>query len=772
MHKNLIRMICFGILTLFLWGCGKAPDPSDAQPSDTGSKEEEAENGGGMLPDGYVLSASFEDAGGDARTYDGVTHTTRLVGDSLYYLTTEVDRKQDKVKIITEVYVQERGKEARLLDLPTEEERRLYTFAAGEDGCLYLLYHKNGENGDIESYILEKRDKDLQLVYSVDTTADLKKASADSDIYITFMEVDDDGKLYGLTMQGLAVCWDEAGVYQGCVSMPVNPSEIQTRGLINAGAAGVYAYWGGLNENKSRFVHLYDLNKWLGMDEDERKDAAPLQLDLSSAPEPVGIGSELLLFSGYGEGAYLADQDRLWQIDLTDGSVEPLLVWRDAYLKAGYVLEIRRQEDGGFLLYVFDTMEQENYWVDLDPVPANELSEKVELVLGVAGGEWPNAESFIAKIDRLILSYNRSHPYCHVTVREYSESSITNLQLELVSGKGPDILMERESFFDMETLLSKGAVEDLAPYLAGGGDISGEDILPGILKLITVDGRIPRIPLTFSAGIMILPKDRPQEIMTPEEAVKFMMQDKDGYVDQTIWQTDFLLRILSGAEMDRYVDTQGKTCSFDSQEFVSLLEQLDKLGDMKKVQKYWERLEPFSAGQIRAFVDELGSMGDYLCIRTTFFDTWEITGFPNSKRELRYPAHLYDWLGINSASRHKDEAWGFVEFCLSYASRFSSASDRFVVTRDAFSRQSRHDYDDLIDVISVLIDYRGTRRFDSTTQEETDFLWEITEHLYLYEDSNLIKVISEESGAYFAGDISAQEAAERIQNRASLVVGE
>lgn len=72
----------------------------------------------------------------------------------------------------------------------------------------------------------------------------------------------------------------------------------------------------------------------------------------------------------------------------------------------------------------------------------------------------------------------------------------------------------------------------------------------------------------------------------------------------------------------------------------------------------------------------------------------------------------------------------------------------------------------------TLFDGGGTMRFDSTTQEETDFLWEMTKHSYLYEDSNLLRVISEESKAYFAGDISAQEAAERIQNRASLVLGE
>ena len=48
----------------------------------------------------------------------------------------------------------------------------------------------------------------------------------------------------------------------------------------------------------------------------------------------------------------------------------------------------------------------------------------------------------------------------------------------------------------------------------------------------------------------------------------------------------------------------------------------------------------------------------------------------------------------------------------------------------------------------------------------------MTEHLYLYENPSLMEVINEEASAFFAGDISAKEAAERIQNRASLVIGE
>ena len=142
----------------------------------------------------------------------------------------------------------------------------------------------------------------------------------------------------------------------------------------------------------------------------------------------------------------------------------------------------------------------------LEPVPASQIPEKKELVLGVAGTSWYN-DSLASKIDQVVLSYNRIHPECHITVKEYEEKAVSDFQLELLKGEGPDILLERQSFFDMDDLSAKGAVEDLMPYLAAAEDVSAEDILPGILDLITKNGKIPRIPLSFAVDVMILPED-------------------------------------------------------------------------------------------------------------------------------------------------------------------------------------------------------------------------------------------------------------------------
>lgn len=258
-----------------------------------------------------------------------------------------------------------------------------------------------------------------------------------------------------------------------------------------------------------------------------------------------------------------------------------------------------------------------------------------------------------------------------------------------------------------------------------------------------------------------------------------MAQGENEYVDMFMWPQTFLIQVLSGAEMDQFVDSKNKSCSFNSEEFISLLEQTAELADMQMIMEHGSRFEPFRSGQLSAIVDNLSCMGDYLCIRASLSDMADITGYPNSSRELRYPAKLYDWLGINSASGHKEEAWGFVEFCLAYISRSDDVADRFAVTKDKFDRQTQFGGDDGSGSLSYqvlgnlfLAPGYGMVDFGPATQEETDFLREIPEHLYLYENENLLRVISEEASAFFAGDISAREAAERIQNRASLVLAE
>ena len=778
--KNPAGILCLWILVMLLCGCtGNAVSGGQTAGGEQETPSTGALTSGGMeLPEGYTLLPGFEDAGRESEMRE-----IHLVDNTLYYCILDWDQER-KVRL-TDIYRQERGKEACLLlsfGKGKEEGNWLENFAVGEDGSLYLLYSERKTSNEVEAYFLRKLDKDLKTLYLTDITTGVEKAldiNDDAPGGIFAMETGADGCLYGMTFHGTAIFWDENGKYQESFSLNVG-SQGGSRGLVNAGSSGVYSYWILSDSDDNPVVQLYDLDAWREMGEGKRRMAEPLFISKKTAPETevsvYGTLDSFYVFGGREDGIYLADRNRLWRVDLAGGPLKELFAWEDISLKAGYVKEILRQEDGGFLLYIFDTLEKENYWVDLEPVPVSQIPQKVELVLGVAG-QYLYHSSLTSVIDQVVLSYNRTHPECHITIKKYEENGVRNLQLELLKGEGPDILLERKTFFDMDNLLQKGAVEDLAPFLEEAEEMTAEEIVPGILEQITKEGKIPRIPLSFAVDIMLVPSDTPKEVMTPEELIALMTQNEQGYTDLFTWPGTFLRQLLLGGEIERYVDEENSRGSFDSEEFIRLLEALTVLNDREGLREQKEREERFREGQLTVIVEELNCMGDYLCIRDAFSDSVRITGFPNSSGELRYPAKLYDWLGINSASEHKKEAWSFIEFCLSYTSRSDLVEDRFAVTKDVFEQQTHYEKTEKHDYRYLWSDYSEDRTVlledvASVTQEETDFLRGIADHLYYYENDDLMQIIEEEAAAFYAGDIDAQEAAKRIQNRAALVLGE
>ena len=765
MRKYFGKIFFLCILGIFFCSCtGRAVSDNP-----TVDGESEDLSAGERLLDGYVWTARFEMAENDDILYRATTtgDAPQLMGSALYY---KISSPWDKDRHISEraVYVQEQGEKARLLLRFGKEDRKfLSDFAVGEDGALYFVYGELDEEGEKEAVILMKLDKELRERYSVDVTQIL------TDLRLFDWEVRADGSIYGLTDDGMMLFWNERGEFQEQFSLNIdNLDTFNPGGLICTRSEGDYAYYLPQEENGSTKLLLYPLDVWREMGEQKRKTAQPLAVDLRSQSVAAQNYDQLFVFADR-EGAYLADKNGLYKINLTDGSLVKLFTWEEVNLRVESIQQMARQEDGSFLFYVLDSFRKKNAWCLVEAVPASEAPEKTELVLGVASIPYGCATSLSFFLNEVVLSYNLIHPECPVTIRQYNRADLTDFQLELINGEGPDLLLEPSTYFDMENLLQKNAVIDLMPYLEKSEEVTTEDIVPGILKAITKEGQIARIPLSFSVDVLIIPKEKAEERMTPEELFSFASKEalyRDIY-PFSVWQ------ILQGGEIEKYVDEEKQSCFFDREEFVDFLEDMRTLNNLECMGNTKMRAELFRDRQLPLIQDELSCMMDYLNMRDAFADCGRIIGYPNSDRELRYPLNMYDWLGINNASEHKEEAWSFIEFCLSYPFFTDKVSDRFTVVRDIFEEQICFDN---VEKLQGAYPYPSPFTGKSpewnnpvfTTEEETDWLREITEHLYFYENNDLENIVREESAAFFAGDISAQETAKRIQSRAMLVLGE
>ena len=176
-----------------------------------------------------------------------------------------------------------------------------------------------------------------------------------------------------------------------------------------------------------------------------------------------------------------------------------------------------------------------------------------------------------------------------------------------------------------------------------------------------------------------------------------------------------------------------------------------------------------------------------------------MTGFPSVDGKLLYRASTLNAVGIVSKSRHREEAWQFIEFFLSRKWEDSWASPAYMPCRRdllegileeavtpeywvidgevqlgqdgspeekwkwQFSYQNAEG-----DVVECI--------YDCATQEETDGFLDMIEYMDFslddYLQSEVTGIIAEEMGGYFSGDKALEEVTKVIQNRVNTLVQE
>lgn len=260
MDRFKVVIFSIGMLAALLCGCGEIPEET----VDVQSGEEENEGTPAKahtekenrtfepLPEGYVLSARFEPVGEGA-----VMGEACFSGNLLYYEASSYDPEGEYV---SGIYAREWGEEARLLLSLGNQHGISWPLMAGEDDSLYFVYGKEEVDGLFQVEMLEKWNRELKKVYSVDLYG-----GWDGDEAIYSMEAGSDGMLYGLTGRGTVLCWDETGACSKLFNLPVTLAGVNGQsgepcfGLVNAGNMGVYAYWGGKDEVSDNSIQLYSL---------------------------------------------------------------------------------------------------------------------------------------------------------------------------------------------------------------------------------------------------------------------------------------------------------------------------------------------------------------------------------------------------------------------------------------------------------------------------------------------------------------------------------
>ena len=502
---------------------------------------------------------------------------------------------------------------------------------------------------------------------------------------------------------------------------------------------------------------------------------------------------------------YYSGGQTLYGYKLETQEAERVLNWLDVDVNGSNVSGVHMNEDGS-IIGVVNTYEQGDQvsveLVTLNLVPADTLPEKTELTLAVMDIDYNY------QLSNAVIRFNRNSSSSRIRVVDYSQynteedysAGLTKLTTEILSGKLPDLLCL--SNLPYSQLAAKGLLEDLYPYLDADKELSRSDFFPTVLKAMEKDGKLYEVTATFSINSLIgaseIVGDTPGWTYADFDAALARMPAGCDPLDQYTTRDD-ILRTLVSLEMDSLVDWSTGKVSFDSQNFIDMLNfaaRFPKSFD-------WDNYEWTDAEQTENRIEEgrqmLMSAGIYYVDNIIYNDMYfggETTyiGYPTNEgvgNMLQLGAGDGALFAMSSKCTDKEAGWQFLRSFLLEKNQLDSwglptnVNAFNTMLKKAMTPEYRKDADGnfVLDNSGEKIQVsRGSygmadgsiKYIYAVTQEQADKLLDVINSTtkVMDTDDSIYDIVNEQAQAFFAGQKSAEEVARLIQSKANIYVNE
>ena len=434
-------------------------------------------------------------------------------------------------------------------------------------------------------------------------------------------------------------------------------------------------------------------------------------------------------------------------------------------------------------------------------VPDEELKSKV--ILRVAALDVPEF------LYNAITLFNRENDTYQVVVDDYSvygtrESPTGHKEQfdrDIMNGYTPAlVLVSGMIYANLDTYTDKDFFADLSPYL----DETDIDLLGSIESSFASGGSIYTLPVNFHANTLVAKKSTVEGQLTLDQLYEIAgsLEDGEALFSDTIYSN--LLRFASSD----FVDYENETVSFDNAEFTRLLEFYSNIGSYTDTslgridtgfgyhQVVGDTLLPaFDSGQLKFINLRMLNLDAYLIIKFMFGDDISLCGYPSNTGGALVEG--YYSLAICESSELKDGAFEFIKFMLSDEVQTSGANTVMGIPVTVTALEQILEYDEIYvmpeedrdfitgELSTTFVFYRlrevdennpytGGLPHMTLTEADKEAILNFFDQpsSRLASDDQLWDIIDEEYSAYLGGSITVDEAAERIQNRASIYIAE
>lgn len=517
----------------------------------------------------------------------------------------------------------------------------------------------------------------------------------------------------------------------------------------------------------------------------EIKAIDPQTKSLGESLENLGnIGGRF--YQSAGEDIITSQNDTVYTYDIASGVKEEIFHWLDADINSDEVDNMGQLSDGRFWVLTRNWMSGNSEYAlaILTKTPAAEVTEKVELVYGTM---WLSQDTRSS-----IINFNKSNANYRIIVEEYASddyySGLTRFNNDLTSGNSPDII--DISSINFSQYASKHVFEDLYPYMERDG-IEAEDYLSNILKAYEVDGKLYGVMPQFYISTVLAKASNVGDAAgwTMSEMLDFAESHEAANLFDYGSRSSILYYCVYN-NIEEYIDWEAGKCSFNSEDFIRVLEFAKKFPEEVKYEDQGEGTSArLRSNKVLLMQYSLSSVQEFQMLTGLYGEKIAFIGYPNNERRSNLIQPTNGSAAISSKSKNKDGAWEFVKVFISeeYQNNLVDSHHNwgFPILKEALEKQFEQDM-----TPEYYEDSEGNRQENpKTTWGWDDFNMEIyaatpseidavravihsADRLAGSINEELTNIITEETEPFFKDQKSAKETADIIQNRVQTYVNE
>lgn len=509
-------------------------------------------------------------------------------------------------------------------------------------------------------------------------------------------------------------------------------------------------------------------------------DTAAMQLGEATASLPTDAYSARP--SGGGYDFCYNKGESFYGYKLADGSEEKLVTWINCDVNSNNLTSPYITEEGNIVCLSSEYSNTGDgattYFITLTKTPYDQVPQKTTLTLACVYLGYD--------IKNQILDFNRKSSDYRIEVRDYSEfnteddysAGYTKLITEIGSGAVPDIMVT--DGLPIETFGAKGLLADLWPFIDADEELGGRaGVVEPVFNALSQDGKLYEISSSFYITTIAGPASivGTEPGWTYDEMYSALDQMPEGCELFSLGTTrDSVFSSICMMNLTRFVDWTTGECSFDSDDFISLMEFANRFPETFDWEHHEWTNEDSDAYRIKEGRQLLVTLSlsdpySYNYYSEMFNGDMALKGFPDVPGSGAVFNMNGTGLAIASTCENQDAAWSFVrtlltrEYQENYTYGFCTNRELCEENIQSMVGESYYSYDQVT----------GEEKEIIFTQENADLITDLINNTSMvadYNTSQINDIINEEVAYYFSGEKTAQDVAATIQNRVSIYVNE